>query len=161
MKQMGGQDEPPAASFEHRFFTLLTRIYRLLHQHADHNMPADALSPPQIWFMKRLQDAGAPQPISFFADGVVSSRSNATQMVDRLESDGLVARVRNPHDRRSVLVELTESGARRLHDGHDCLERMATDLLSPLSAAEREDIIIVLERILSLFDSGPAADDSE
>lgn len=139
--------------FEHRFFVLLTRIYRLLHHHADHNMPAHALSPPQLWFLKRLHEAGAPQPISYFADGVVSNRSNATQMADRLQSEGLVTRVRNPADRRSVLLELTEAGSRRLREGQECLERMAEELLAPLTPTERDDTIVVLERILSLLES--------
>ena len=145
-------DESWEVSFEHRFFVLLTRIYRLLHHHADHNMPADALTPPQLFFLKRLHDAGAPQPISYFADGVVSNRSNATQMVDRLEGEGLVARVRNPADRRSVLVELTDAGAGQLRDGHACLERMAVELFEPLNATERDDIINVLEKILALLE---------
>ena len=145
-----------AESFEQRFFILLTRIYRLLHQHADQNMPADALSPPQIWFLKRLHEAGAPQPISYFADGVISNRSNASQMIDRLESEGLVSRLRHPHDRRSVLVELTESGAERLRAGHERLESLACDLLEPLSPGERDNIIAVLERILSLLESQTA-----
>ena len=139
-------------SFEHRFFLLLTRIYRLLHQHADHNMPADALSPPQLWFLKRLDDAGSPQPISFFADGVVSNRSNASQMIDRLESEGLVARVRHPSDRRSVLVQLTDKGAARMRQGHECLDTLAKELLQPLSQSERDNIIAVFERILSLLE---------
>lgn len=147
----------PAATFEQRFFILLTRIYRLLHQHADHNMPAEALSPPQLWFLKRLHEAGAPQPISYFADGVVSNRSNASQMIDRLESEGLVSRVRHPHDRRSVLVELTEAGARQMREGQACLEALAKDLLEPLSQSERDDAIRVFERILSLLESQAAA----
>ena len=151
---MNDLDARDAESFEHRFFALLTRIYRHLHLHADHNMPPDALSPPQLWFLRKLHEAGAPQPISFFADGVVSSRSNASQMIDRLEGEGLVARVRNPHDRRSVLVELTDTGARRMKDGHDCLESMAQELLAPLSLDERENIIAVFERVLALFEGG-------
>ena len=152
MNELPIKDEAWEASFEHRFFVLLTRIYRLLHHHADHNMPADALSPPQLWFLKRLHDAGAPQPISYFADGVLSNRSNATQMVDRLQSEGLVSRVRNPEDRRSVLVELTESGSRRLHEGQECLEEMAKELLEPLAPDERDNTIVVLEKILALLE---------
>ena len=153
MNEFSKQGDPFDASFERRFFTLLTRIYRLLHQHADHNMPAQALSPPQLWFLRRLHHAGAPQPISFFADGVISNRSNATQMIDRLQSEGLVARAKNPNDRRSVLVELSNSGSQRLHEGHDCLERMANDLLEPLTLAERDNIVVVFERVLSLLES--------
>ena len=152
MNQYCIQDEAWDLSFEQRFFILLTRIYRLLHHHADHNMPAHALSPPQLWFLKRLHDAGAPRPISYFADGVVSNRSNATQMVDRLQSEGLVSRVRNPADRRSVLVELTEAGSRRLREGQACLEEMAKELLEPLTPAERENTLVVLEKILALLE---------
>ena len=152
-------DAPGAAadSFEQRFFALLTRIYRLLHHHADHNMPADALSPQQLGFLRRLHEAGAPQPMSFFADGVMSSRSNATQMVDRLQSEGLVVRVRHPLDRRSVLVELTDLGAQRLADGHACLESMAKELFAPLSPSERENILDVFEKVLSLLERQAAA----
>lgn len=153
MNECPALDDLAGDSFEHRFFILLTRIYRLLQHHADHNMPVHALSPQQLWFLKRLDDAGAPQPISYFADGVISNRSNATQMIDRLESESLVARVRNPHDRRSVLVELTESGLERLREGHECLENMARDLLQPLTPDERDNVIHVLERILSLLES--------
>ena len=149
------------ASFEHRFFTLLTRIYRLMHHHADHNMPAHALSPQQLWFLKRLHDAGSPQPISYFADGVISNRSNATQMIDRLQNEDLVSRVNNPTDRRSVLVELTESGSRRLHDGQKQLEDMAVELLKPLIPSERENIIAVFERVLSLLESRATLDDEK
>ena len=145
-------------SFEHRFFLLLTRIYRLLHQHADHNMPADALSPPQLWFLKRLDDAGAPQPISYFADGVVSNRSNASQMIDRLESEGLVARVRHPSDRRSVLVQLTDKGAARMRDGHECLDTLAKELLQPLIFLHDNDkytIPLGLATFRSTYGSSP------
>ena len=153
MNEYSGHDDSWEASFEHRFFTLLTRIYRLLHHHADHNMPAQALSPQQLWFLKRLRDAGSPQPIGYFADGVISNRSNATQMIDRLQGEGLVSRLRNPDDRRSVLVELTDAGSQRLHEGQACLESMAKDLLEPLTLAERENIIVVFERVLALLES--------
>jgi DNA-binding MarR family transcriptional regulator len=36
--------------------------------------------------------------------------ASATELVDRLEAAGHVRRVRHPHDRRRVVVEVTESG---------------------------------------------------
>ena len=105
-----GEEQP----FEEQFFHLFMHINRLLRQLADQQMADGCLTPTQLFFLKRLNDAGAPQPISFFADGVFSNRSNATQMIDRLQAEGLVTRVKNPNDRRSVLVELTASGAARL-----------------------------------------------
>ncbi len=144
-----GEGTPP---FEQEFFRLLMRIYRLLHQLADQQMAEFDLSPAQLWFLKRLDEAGSPQPISYFADGVFSNRSNATQMIDRLQAEGLVARIRNPHDRRSVLVQLTESGAHRLEGGRACHERLVEAVFQPLHEEERESAIRVLQRVLQALE---------
>jgi DNA-binding MarR family transcriptional regulator len=42
--------------------------------------------------------------------------TSITNIVDRLESDGLVRRLPHPGDRRTTLVELTEDGRSRLVD---------------------------------------------
>ncbi len=143
----------PELAYEERFFILLTRICRQLAQLAEQNKSPETLSPPQLWFLKRLYDAGAPQPVSFFADGVFSSLSNASQMIDRLEADSLVYRIRNPRDRRSVLVELTDLGVERMRQAEASHRQLARELLSPLTAEERAAALASFERVLSLFDS--------
>ena len=77
-------------SFEQRFFALFTRIARLLRQHCEPTTTGHTLSAAQLRYLYLLEHAGAPQPISYFADGVFSNRSNATQMIDRLQGEGLV-----------------------------------------------------------------------
>ena len=150
----------PDDSFEHQFFTLLSRICRQLVLHAEQIKAAGMLSPPQLWFLKRLYDAGTPQPISFFADGVFSNLSNASQMIDRLVAEELVCRIDNPRDRRSKLVELTEEGVQRMNQAYERHHLLAQELLEPLSEAERRAALATLERVLSLFenetdDAGP------
>lgn len=152
MKQGGAKADALERTFEARFFTLLSRICRQLAQHAEQIKAAGTLSPPQLWFLKRLYDAGAPQPISFFADGIFSSLSNASQMLDRLEADGLVRRIDNPRDRRSKLVELTEPGAQRMKEAYQRHHKLAEALLEPLTEEERSAALATLERVLSLFE---------
>lgn len=147
-------------TFEQRFFTLLSRICRQLVQHAEQIKAAGTLSPPQLWFLKRLFDAGSPQPISYFADDIFSNLSNASQMIDRLEADGLVYRIENPRDRRSKLVELTEEGVERMNHAYERHHALAQKLLEPLSEEERIASLSTFERLLSLFEdeahnSGP------
>ena len=166
MKQICAAGMPEPRSFEERFFVLLMRINRLLRQLADQEMLSQTLTPAQMWFLMRLAEAGQPQPISYFADGVFSNRSNATQMIDRLESEGLVVRMKNPSDRRSVLVRLTDHGIARLKEGRACHDELARTLLGPLSEAERRDAIRVLERVLGLLEAyqhtrGAAAAESQ
>jgi len=147
-------------TFEHQFFTLLSRICRQLVQHAEQIKAAGMLSPPQLWFLKRLYDAGAPQPISFFADDIFSNLSNASQMIDRLAAEGLVYRIDNPRDRRSRLVELTDEGVQRMNYAYERHHLLAQELLEPLSEEERAAALSTLDRLLSLFedetrDTGP------
>ena len=159
MKHFGKMRLPPDAPFEQQFFTLITRICRQLVLHAEQIKADDTLSPPQLWFLKRLYDAGAPQPISFFADGVFSNRSNASQMIDRLEAEGLVYRIKNPRDRRSVLVELTDAGVERMHHAEACHLDLARELLDPLTEEERIAALSTFARVLALFEEGE--DDAE
>ena len=153
MKQFGKFELPPDAPYEQQFFALISRICRQLVMHAEQIKADASLSPPQLWFLKRLYDAGAPQPISFFADGVYSNRSNASQMIDRLEADGLVYRISNPRDRRSVLVELTDAGVERMHHAEASHMQLARELLAPLSDEERIAALSTFERVLALFEN--------
>ena len=121
--------------------------------HAEQIKAAGALSPPQLWFLKRLYDAGSPQPISYFADGIFSNLSNASQMIDRLEAEGLVYRINNPRDRRSKLVELTDEGVERMQEAWQRHHMLAQELLQPLSEDERRAALATLERVLSLFEN--------
>lgn len=160
MNQSCADSNPLDDTFEAQFFTSLSRVCRQLVLHAEQIKAAGTLSPPQLWFLKRLYDAGAPQPISFFADGVFSNLSNASQMIDRLEADGLVYRIDNPRDRRSKLVELTEEGVQRMNHAHERHHLLARELLEPLSEEERRAALATLGRVLSLFenetdDAGP------
>ena len=153
MKQVCADGDALDETFEHQFFALLTRICRQLVQHAEQIKAAGMLSPPQLWFLKRLYDAGAPQPISFFADGVFSNLSNASQMIDRLVAEGLVYRIDNPRDRRSKLVELTDEGVKRMNHAYARHQLLARELLEPLTEEERGAALATLERVLSLFES--------
>ncbi len=55
------------------------------------------------------------------ASQILTSKSGLTRVIDRMEEEGLVRRVRPGHDRRAILVVLTEKGtetmerARALH----------------------------------------------
>ena len=46
------------------------------------------------------------------ADGLLNRAADATRLIDRLERAGLAERLRNPNDRRRVLVRATAEGRR-------------------------------------------------
>lgn len=70
-----------------------------------------------------------------------------TSIVDALERDGLVERVRHPHDRRAFLLRLTEAGL-RCHDEAEEVDRLAlAEATADLGEGERDQLRALLARI--------------
>jgi DNA-binding MarR family transcriptional regulator len=81
---------------------------------------------------------------------------NATRMVflvDELEQRGLVERRRNPADRRSYALYLTEQGRAKLRDGQ--LASTGLGVGSSLTAAERRKLTTLLRRLADEQEIGP------
>jgi DNA-binding MarR family transcriptional regulator len=84
---------------------------------------------PMRWYdaLVHLEESPDGIPMNELAERILYSKSGFTRVVDRMEKAGLVRRVRPEHDRRTILVVLTEEGAetmehaRRYH--RDGIER--------------------------------------
>ena len=97
--------------------------------------------------ISQLCQAQEPLPLSALAERCACVRSNITQLVDRLESDGLVVRSHDPKDRRSVRAEVTPEGRSRYQSGSKILEEAELRLFSPLNPQEREDLLASLNTL--------------
>src|SRR3954462_1260350 len=80
-------------------------------------LSAAGLSIPKLAALNRLVEAGDSLPLGQLAERLACVKSNVTQLVDRLEADGLVTRAPDPGDRRSRLAALTAAGAPALQAG--------------------------------------------
>src|SRR6185295_3451122 len=60
--------------------------------------------------LEQLDAAPEGLPLGHLAERLCCVKSNVTQLVDRLESDGFVRRVPQPSDRRCVVATITERG---------------------------------------------------
>jgi DNA-binding MarR family transcriptional regulator len=76
-------------------------------------------------------------------------RSDLHALITELERDGLIARVRDPEDRRRNIVTLTAAGKSRLRRLDKRVDAAQTALLEPLSAAERRELVRLLDRVVS------------
>jgi DNA-binding MarR family transcriptional regulator len=86
--------------------------------------------------LTKLAEAGEPLTLGELAARLSCVRSNITQLVDRLEADGLVRRVDDPDDRRSVRAELTELGVEKQKAGQAELARVQLEFARRISAAD-------------------------
>jgi DNA-binding MarR family transcriptional regulator len=70
-----------------------------------------------------------------------------TQLVDRLEADGLVKRVACPTDRRSVKAEITEAGRARQADGSKEVTRLQEEVAASVPVEDRATLVRLLAHL--------------
>lgn len=85
------------------------------------------------------------------AERLLLSRSGATRLIDRLESDGLVERLSCETDRRGAWAHLTDAGHRRLRVASPThLRGVGEHFLDRIPADELAALQRTLERVLEL-----------
>lgn len=85
-----------------------------------------------------LERAGDGLTMSELSRALLVSNGNATQLVQKLVGDGLVAIERNPADRRSSIVRLTEPGAVHFAELAQAHRRWIKGLFAGVGAPDRE-----------------------
>ncbi len=105
------------------------------------------LSLPKLLALKALADAGDALPLGQLAERLSCVKSNITQLVDRLEADGLVARKADPGDRRTKLAVLTPAGREACVAGSRRQDETERELLTTLSRDESRQLALLLEKI--------------
>jgi DNA-binding MarR family transcriptional regulator len=120
-----------------------TTIFSLLHAaHAledklEETLNGVGLSTPKYSVLNELNSAGTPLSLSDLAARLSRVRSNMTQLVDRLEGDGLVKRVDDPADRRGVKAAITEEGQARYELGYAEVARLHEDFAASVGDEDK------------------------
>lgn len=109
-------------------------------------MVTSQVSMSQLHVLWLLQHHGA-MPMSRLADLLGVSVSNATGIMDRMERDGLVERIRVPDDRRLVLVQPAPAGLNALSETETTRRAAMRGVVRRLAPGERP---VVLQALRSL-----------
>src|SRR6185436_18894501 len=105
------------------------------------------LSIAKLAALRQLTLAGDSLPLGQLADRLACVKSNVTQLVDRLESDGLVSRNGDPTDRRSRLAVLTDEGRSAFARGSAIQQAAERDLFGALSSDEIAQLHALLGKL--------------
>jgi DNA-binding MarR family transcriptional regulator len=95
--------------------------------------------------LTHLVQAGEPLSLSDCAARMTCVRSNITQLMDRLEADGLVRRVDDPDDRRGVRAAVTPLGQQRQAAGVRQVKKVQDEVAKILRGIDHD----VLARALA------------
>jgi len=120
-----------------QLFESLFDVARSLEGRLEDALSAVGLSGPKYWVLQQLAESAEPLMLSELAAGQGCAPSNITQLVDRLEADGLVRRIDEPTDRRSKRAELTPLGRERQAAGARETARVRAEFVGALSDADR------------------------
>lgn len=81
------------------------------------------------------------------------TQATVTTLLDRLQSTALVERTRSDSDRRTVHVQITESGRQRLAHAPQSLQHRFVQGFSGLQIWEKTAILAALQRLSSLMET--------
>jgi DNA-binding MarR family transcriptional regulator len=107
-------------------------------------MRSHELTMPQVSALFRLRYGGMCG-VSDIADHLDVTSAAASQMVDRLVQQGLLARSTDPDDRRVKRLELTPRGHRLLDDAVEARVQWVTAMTAVLSFEQQQAIVDALD----------------
>ena len=119
----------------------------VLESRVENRLGEVGLSLAKLAALRRLAEAGGSLPLGQLADRLSCVKSNVTQLVDRLEADGLVSRTADTADRRSRLAVLTDTGRAAHVRGAAILEAADRELFGSLTRDEADHLHALLAKI--------------
>ena len=119
---------------------LLLDAARAVEARAEGALAEVGLSLAKLGALRHLVLAVEPLTLSHLAERHCCGKSNVTQLVDRLEADGFVARVADPDDRRTIRATVTDSGRAAYDRANVLLAEIERALDTKLGAAPRAEL---------------------
>jgi DNA-binding MarR family transcriptional regulator len=119
----------------------------VLESRVEASLSEVGLSLAKLAALHQLTEAGDSLPLGQLADRLSCVKSNVTQLVDRLEADGLVNRMGDPNDRRSRIAVLTDAGRSAFAKGTEIRMRVEREMFGVLTTQESETLHQLLAKL--------------
>ena len=129
-----------------RVWLILWKAFRAIEKNAMQSVSGLGLGLSDFAVLEALLHKG-PLPVNTVGKRVLLTSSSITAAIDRLEARKLLRRVTIPRDRRSRIVELTETGR---HLIERAFQRHANDMeetMAVLKTNERAELVRLLKKV--------------
>jgi DNA-binding MarR family transcriptional regulator len=142
------QQGRPFRSREQEAFLSIGRTWALLDHAFSEALKPHGITTTQYNVLRILRGAGDVGLCrAEVMDRMVSRVPDATRLLDRLERSGLIARQRDPNDRRFVKTRITAKGLETLGALDRPVQQIHREQLGHLEESELAELIEVLARI--------------
>ncbi|MFR9795660.1 MarR family winged helix-turn-helix transcriptional regulator [Streptomyces sp. MS06] len=129
---------------------LVDELYETTHrlrQFVEARLRAQGASVARLRALRVLARSEHPLRMRDLSELTGVAARTTTSIVDALERDGLVERVRHPRDRRAYLLRLTEAGQRCHTEAEEVDRRALEQATAGLGGEDREQLRSLLARI--------------
>jgi MarR family transcriptional regulator, organic hydroperoxide resistance regulator len=110
----------------------IRRIFQSINEHSKKVKRETGLTGPQLWAIKTMAES-SPMSVSDLARRIYLHPATVVGILDRLEFNGLVRRVRSMEDRRVVKLQLTARGKALVKDAPEVVQGVLVSGLEHLS----------------------------
>ncbi len=148
-----GKDSDLLDSQVEEFRKITTWLAWRQRQHMGRLLRVPGLTMPRFLVLAFIHSRGDRCTMGELAEATDQCSATMTGIVDRLVNTGWVERQRDPEDRRSVLVNLTDAGRVLVEQATDQLTARAKRTLSQFTQEERADILRLLRRYVEILES--------
>lgn len=126
---------------------LIRRLHQIHMAVFLEEMAEDNITPIQYGLLSVLADSPGLDQLSL-AEELGIDRANVADVLNRLETRGLVNRVSSKEDKRRKLCSVTGEGLAFVHKHYANMQRAQERLLYPLDAAQRAEFIQLVQMVV-------------
>ncbi len=130
----------------------IRQIIRAIDLHSKRLSKESGLTGPQLILMRSIKELGEVT-IRQLSNHTNMSQATATTILDRLERNELVKRVRSSQDKRKVHAYLTEKGEVLLQDAPTPLQQNFINKFQKLEEWEQSLLLSSVQRISSMMNA--------
>ncbi|MEL6520347.1 MAG: MarR family transcriptional regulator [Pseudomonadota bacterium] len=138
--------EPTDPKLQDKLVWVVAKVNRQLEAGLSNRLKSRGLPIEQYWIMEALCENG-PTPISQLAETAHSGRPNATKIIDKMVSAGLVFREPDAKDRRVINIVPTDEGRLLYEETSDFSMEIEREFASKLKEDELAHLKDLLQTI--------------
>src|SRR5713101_8275877 len=136
----------PSREAATRVWLVLWKAARAIEQNAIRSVSSLGLGRSDFAVLEVLLHKG-PRPVNIIGRKVLLTSGSITAAVDRLESRKLLRRTSNPKDRRSRIVQLTDTGRRLIERAFQKHALDMEETMAVLRSGERVELVRLLKKV--------------
>ena len=142
----------PTRSTSDSVMIALRKIIQAIDMNSKKLVKRVGLTGPQLVILQEISSLGEVTA-GEIARAVSLSQATLTGILERMEKRGLLTRRRSEHDKRRVMVRITDSGKQILEDAPPLMQEAFVDEFSSLQEWEQNMILSALHRLVSIMDA--------